>query len=115
MKFIDNFSENADHNYMPVFTQRKVPVFQNKVYPTFEQSLVAETGEVELVQSPISGFIFNKAFQAHNMNYDAHYQNEQSNSPLFKNHLQQVLGLLDSFGIRAGKVVEVGCGKGVFF
>jgi hypothetical protein len=115
MVFTDNFSENTAGNYLPVFRQHKVPVFQNKVYPTCDEALLAETGDVELVQSPVSGFIFNKAFTPERMNYDAHYQNEQSNSGIFKDHLQYVLELLKSFGILNKKVVEVGSGKGVFF
>lgn len=114
MIFKDNFSENKDNNYLPVFRQKKVPIFQNKVYPSLEEALIAETGEVELVQSPISGFVFNKAFTPQIMNYDVHYQNEQSNSTFFKNHLQSVVKLLKSFGIENKKLVEVGCGKGTF-
>ena len=49
------------------------------------------------------------------MVYDLNYQNEQSNSRVFKEHLQQVLSMLSSFGMKNKKVVEVGCGKGVFF
>ena len=115
MTIIDNFSENIDSNLETVFRQTNVPVFQNKVYPSSEMALIAEKGEVELVQSLTSGFIFNKTFTPHKMNYDVHYQNEQSNSVVFKNHLLHVLHLLKSFGIENKKVVEVGCGKGVFF
>jgi C-methyltransferase C-terminal domain/Methyltransferase domain len=85
------------------------------VYPSVEMAVSAEKGEVELVQSLISGFVFNKAFTPHIMNYDVHYQNEQSNSGVFKTHLSHVLELLKSFGLKNKKVVEVGCGKGVFF
>jgi hypothetical protein len=115
MIYTDNFSENITNSYIPVFRQNKVPIFQNKVYPSCEEALAAETGEVQLVQSLISGFIFNKAFAPQKMNYDVHYQNEQSNSNVFKDHLQSALKLLISFGINDKKLVEVGCGKGVFF
>ena len=111
----DNFSDNTGDNIAVIFNQNKVPVFQNKVYPSAGQALASEMGEVELVQSLVSGFVFNKAFTSHIMNYDVHYQNEQSNSVVFKNHLSNVLQLLQSFGISNKKVVEVGCGKGVFF
>jgi hypothetical protein len=115
MQVVDNFSEYTDTIYLPVFTQGNVPVFQNKVYPTAVLAKAAERGEVELVQSPISGFIFNKKFRAHLMNYDVHYQNEQANSIVFRNHLKDVLDLLKNFGIKEKKVVEIGCGKAVFF
>ena len=55
----DNFSENIDCNLVTVFRQGNVPVFQNKVYPSAEMSFIAEKGEVALVQSLISGFVFN--------------------------------------------------------
>src|SRR5688500_8275133 len=95
----DNFSENTDGNLETLYKQTNVPIFQNKVYPSSELALMAEKGEVELVQSLVSGFVFNKAFTPLIMNYDAFYQNEQSNSVVFKNHLLNVLNLLESFGI----------------
>ena len=112
---IDNFSEYQGGVYIPVFKQEKIPIFQNKIYPTKEEAIASENGDVELVQSAISGFIFNKKFSPHLMNYDVHYQNEQANSDFFKAHLKEVLSLLNSFGIKGKKVVEVGCGKAVFF
>jgi hypothetical protein len=115
MNVLDNFSENTPEQLSVVFNQSNVPVFQNKVYPTFEMALSAEKEEVELVQSLISGFVFNKSFLPHKMNYDVHYQNEQANSSFFKAHLDEVFSLLKSFGISNKKVVEVGCGKAVFF
>lgn len=111
----DNFSENINVNLRTIFKQSDVPIFQNKVYPSSAMAMIAEKGEVELVQSLVSGFIFNKAFTPHKMNYDVHYQNEQSNSKIFKTHLIDVLALLKSFGIGNKKVVEIGSGKGVFF
>jgi len=71
--------------------------------------------DVELVQSDVSGFIFNKVFNQKLMQYDVNYQNEQANSVFFQKHLRSVLDLLNSFGLKGKKVIEVGCGKGVFF
>jgi hypothetical protein len=115
MTITDNFSENTAENLKGIFKQAQVPIFQNKVYPSVEMAIAAEKGEVALVQSLVSGFVFNQAFTPHIMNYDVHYQNEQANSPVFKTHLNNVLQLLQSFGLQQKKVVEVGCGKGVFF
>jgi hypothetical protein len=113
MRFTDNFSSVDDS--VLIFQQQKVPVFQNKVYPTKEAAMAADFGIVELAQSKTSGFIFNRAFNTKLMNYDINYQNEQSNSQVFKDHLTFVMQLLKSFGIADKKVVEIGCGKGVFF
>jgi 2-polyprenyl-3-methyl-5-hydroxy-6-metoxy-1,4-benzoquinol methylase len=113
-KFCDNFS-SVNGKASIVFKQEEVPIFQNKVYPTIAEALNVQKGNVELVQSEVSGFIFNRAFDSSLMHYDQHYQNEQSNSLVFKDHLQNVLALLNSFGLRNKRVIEVGCGKGIFF
>jgi 2-polyprenyl-3-methyl-5-hydroxy-6-metoxy-1,4-benzoquinol methylase len=110
----DNFSNQTD-GYHSLFTQKQVPVFQNKVYPTQSEALQAEIGEVELVQSTISGFVYNLKFDNSLMNYDANYQNEQATSLFFQQHLQKVLAQLESYGLEGKKVVEIGCGKGHFF
>jgi ubiquinone/menaquinone biosynthesis C-methylase UbiE len=114
MNFNDNFSV-AGQNATSVFKQPKVPVFQNKVYPTQREALEAPVADVELVQSGVSGFIFNRLFNPKLMHYDQNYQNEQANSNVFQEHLQNVKDLLKSFGLQNKKVVEIGCGKGVFF
>lgn len=111
----DNFSENKEDSLALVFEQTNVPIFQNKVYPSYEMATEAEKGEVKLVQSLVSGFVFNKTFQPHVMNYDVHYQNEQANSEVFQKHLAYVLQLLKQFDLAGKKIIEVGCGKAVFF
>lgn len=113
MKFTDNFSSNTDKH--TIFIQKPVPVFQNKTYNKQEDAFKAEMGKVELVQSEVSGFVYNRLFEPDLMVYDINYQNEQSNSLVFKNHLQSVLKYLLDCGISSKKVVEIGCGKGVFF
>jgi hypothetical protein len=111
----DNFSTCKNGDCALIVEQKQVPVFQNKVYPSLSEALKAETGKVQLVQSNQSGFIFNRLFNPDIMNYDENYQNEQGNSSVFKEHLSHVLGILKSFSIADKKIVEVGCGKGVFF
>src|ERR1700743_1205200 len=109
----DNFSDTEDA--ILIFKQEKVPVFQNKVYSSTEEASSASFGTVELVQSKTSGFIFNRAFDPSLMDYDENYQNEQGNSRVFQEHLYSVLEQLKNFGLSGKKIVEIGCGKGVFF
>ena len=115
MNVIDNFSNDPDEEYEILFSQKDVPVFQNKVYQTIEEAWHTEKNDVMLVQSKNSGFIYNRTFDQANMNYDSNYNNEQANSDVFRNHLNNVLKLLLEYGINDKKVVEVGCGKAVFF
>jgi len=97
-----------------LFQQIGSPVFQNKVYPTREAARRAALGDVELVQSPISGLVHNRTFDPSLVRYDTDYQNEQACSGAFRCHLDHVLGIVlpnlgpDKFG------VEIGCGKGHF-
>ncbi len=98
-----------------IFKQNSVPLFQNKVYRTKEEALNAPTGEVQLAESAQTGFIFNKTFDNSLMDYDADYHNEQSNSPIFKEHLQYVFDLIKRYDLTGKKVVEIGCGKAHFF
>ena len=115
MEITDNFSNSDGQHYTDIFKQKNVPVFQNKTYLKKEDALGASLGDVDLVQSKNSGFVFNRSFDPGLMNYDINYQNEQSNSAVFQQHMQDVLSKLNGFGLHDKKVVEIGCGKGVFF
>ncbi|MGQ0828886.1 MAG: class I SAM-dependent methyltransferase [Bacteroidota bacterium] len=98
-----------------IFKQKSVPVFQNKVFVTENEAMKAVVGEVELARSNQTGFIFNKRFDNNLMNYDANYHNEQSNSLIFKEHLQNVFELIKKRDLKNKKVIEIGCGKAHFF
>lgn len=108
---IDNYSNNSA---TCIYRQSQLPIFQNKVYNSVAEAQNALCGEIELVQDNVSGFIYNAKFDSSLMVYDESYQNEQSNSPFFRKHLEEVLKLLIHLGIRDKKVVEIGCGKGYF-
>jgi Methyltransferase domain/C-methyltransferase C-terminal domain len=98
-----------------LFIQNKVPLFQNKVFLTEDDAKKSPFGQVRLVQSSHTGFVFNQAFDDTLMVYDVNYHNEQTNSSVFKKHQESVFGLLKNFGISGKKVAEIGCGKGHFF
>ncbi len=96
-----------------IYRQMGLPAFQNKVYPDAQSARAAKTGDVELVQSPETGLVYNRLFKSDELDYDENYQNEQGYSPAFQQHLQSVLATLtDNFKGMTG--IEVGCGKGLF-
>lgn len=109
---IDSFSNPTFSDL--IFSQQQIPIFQNKVYPTRQESLKVALGRVELAQSQNSGFVFNRIFDPLIMNYDLNYQNEQGNSLIFREHLKSVMDLLETFDISGKRVIEIGCGKGDF-
>lgn len=96
-----------------LYVQNNFPVFQNKVYDTFEEAVDCTKGDIKLVEDEISGLVYNAAFQPELMNYDNNYNNEQSNSPFFQGHLNDVIDIIEKL-IGKEKLVEVGCGKGFF-
>jgi SAM-dependent methyltransferase len=90
-----------------------LPVLQNKVYPSAEAARSAPRGRMVLAQSQSNGLIFNGAFDPDLLSYDADYQNEQACSPVFREHLGNVLGIVRRH-FRTPSLIEVGCGKGYF-
>jgi SAM-dependent methyltransferase len=97
-----------------IYKTEALPVFQNKVHPTRAAAHAAVTGAVKLLACIKCGYVFNEAFDASLMRYDAEYQNEQAHSPAFDRYLDSVVDMLERRGFRQGTVVEVGCGKGAF-
>ena len=97
-----------------IYEQRSVPLIQNKVYPAREEAVHAATIDVTLAQSLSNGFVFSGNFDDSIIDYDMHYQNEQSNSPFFRRHLENVIAIMEENQTLEGKVVEIGCGKAYF-
>ena len=96
-----------------LYRQTDFPIFQNRMYDTADDAVNCPKGDIELVEDPQTGFVFNAAFKPELMVYDGHYQNEQAVSPMFQQHLNAVAALIErSLGRK--RLVEVGCGKGYF-
>ncbi len=96
-----------------VYRQEALPIFQNRMYDSCEEGRNCPRGDVVLVEDLESGLVFNAAFDARLMDYDAAYQNEQGNSPQFQSHLEDVADLIER-RMGCARLVEVGCGKGRF-
>lgn len=101
-------------NVKIIYEQKPVPLIQNKVYKTKEEAINAPCISVVLAQSLDNGFVFSANFSDSIIDYDMHYQNEQSNSAYFRNHLDNVIEIMEENNTLKGKVVEIGCGKAYF-
>ncbi len=97
-----------------IYKQRPLPLFQNKVYTEQSHAIQAQMTEVILAKCKDTGFVFSADFDINRLNYDENYQNEQSNSPYFQSHLNNVIDFLTEHQKLQGKVLEIGCGKGYF-
>ncbi|WP_409482645.1 class I SAM-dependent methyltransferase [Noviherbaspirillum sp. ST 5-3] len=88
---------------------------QNLVLPTREEALRAPRGDLDLYVCQVCGFVFNAAFDGSKLAYGADYDNTQSHSPYFARYMADLAGhLVRDAGVRDCRIVEVGCGKGVF-
>ncbi|MGO9566340.1 MAG: class I SAM-dependent methyltransferase [Desulfomonilaceae bacterium] len=96
-----------------IFRAENIPVFQNKMFGSELAALHCPTGDVVLAQDMGTGLVSNVAFDSSLLDYDHQYQNEQSCSLVFQEHLQEVIGIIDRHC--SGKtILEIGCGKGHF-
>jgi hypothetical protein len=96
-----------------LYRQDALPIFQNRMYETGAEARRCPTGDVRLVEDAGTGLVYNAAFRAELVRYDASYQNEQAVSPHFAAHLRHVADLVGQhLGSKA--LVEIGCGKGTF-
>lgn len=100
-------------NYRELFKVDGLPVFQNKMFPNRESALECPKGTMSLVQDMETGLIFNSAFDASLLHYDADYQNEQACSSFFQQHLEDVKDIIER-QFSGNSLIEVGCGKGYF-
>ena len=96
-----------------LYRAESIPVFQNKMFKSQADALKCLKGDVVLVQDMSSGLVFNSAFDAGLLEYDADYQNEQACSQTFQRHLEAVTKIIHRY-FEGKTLIEVGCGKGYF-
>jgi SAM-dependent methyltransferase len=90
-----------------------LPVLQNRTFVDADSARASASADMVLVQDELSGLIFNQAFDADKLSYDADYQNEQAHSGQFQKHLSDVEGIIARH-FKGQELIEVGCGKGYF-
>lgn len=90
-----------------------VPTVQNRVYETAAQAINCQRGDIRLSHHPDTGIVTNLAFDEKLVCYDRSYNNEQSLSAAFQQHLIEVAATIRR-GLGTTNLFEVGCGKGAF-
>lgn len=90
-----------------------LPVLQNRTFADAASARASARGDVVLVQDAGTGLIHNQAFDPDKLVYDSNYQNEQAHSAQFKQHLEDVEGVIGRH-FKGLSLIEVGCGKGYF-
>jgi hypothetical protein len=99
----------------PFVRRERVPVHQNQLCATAEEAQSVAVGDLRICHCGTCDFIWNAAFDGNLLSYHHAYDNTQTFSPAFAEHLESVVALLvDEHGVRNSRIVEVGCGKGEF-
>jgi SAM-dependent methyltransferase len=99
-----------------VFLSRgKTPVHQNLIVRSPEAARQMTRGDLEMAVCSSCGFVFNTAFNPDLLSYGQAYDNTQSWSPAFEAYLDELVhDLIVHKGVTGCRIVEVGCGKGLF-
>lgn len=101
------------NNVKVLYEAKEYPIFQNRMYDSYEEAITCPKGDILLVENLETGLIYNDAFLQERVIYDVKYQNEQGVSYLFQQHLESVSDIIDHY-IGRDLIIEVGCGKGSF-
>jgi SAM-dependent methyltransferase len=96
-------------------TSDQIPVNNARVFDDCDDARRVPSGALELALCPACGFIQNVRFDPALVRYDATYEEQQSFSPTFTAFADALVGdVIERFGLRGKRVVEIGCGKGDF-
>lgn len=93
-----------------------MPILMNRTYETASEGQSAALGPIEFVACSRCGFTWNLAFDPSLIVYDEEYENDQTYSPSFSEHMRaRARDIADSIPANSAVVyLEVGCGQGRF-
>lgn len=99
----------------PLLRVEEVPGLCNILLETREEALAVPRGTLDLQACTRCGHVFNKEFMASIVQYDGTYENSLHFSPRFQDYATELArDLTDTFGLKGGRVIDVGCGQGEF-
>lgn len=92
-----------------------VPVFCNVLWPSREEALGAETGDIELVHDRGTDLVANQRYDPTRTAYSASYENSLDFSPSFRSYAEDLaVRLVEHAHLDGGRVLEIGPGDGSF-
>jgi SAM-dependent methyltransferase len=94
---------------------RGVPVHVSALHRSANGARTAYRGDLELAFCESCGFIWNAAYDASLVAYDADYENSLDHSPAFAGYVEGLAGrLVERYGLHGARVAEIGCGQADF-
>lgn len=105
----------GDHRVEEFLRRPVAPVHQNLLCSSTVEARLLACGALHMHVCTQCGFVFNAAFDESLLAYGQQYDNTQTYSATFQDHVGQLVDRLARLpSVRRGTVVEVGCGKGGF-
>lgn len=93
----------------------EVPVLCNVLLEDPAGARAVPRGDLCLVACPSCAHVYNSAFRPERIRYDGTYENSLHFSSTFDGYARELArSLVDRYGLRGGRVLEVGCGQGRF-
>lgn len=85
----------SSDNNREIYSDNNAPLFQNKTYSSKEEAIATDKGSIHLHLCDECGFVWNNTFEPSRLIYDSDYQNEQSHSQVFMDHLSTVIKIIE--------------------
>lgn len=98
-------------NVRPYFKVRNSPALQNVLYDTADAAKGVEVFDTEFLVCEDCFFLFNPNFKEEP--YSGTYNNDQSYSAVYREHLVHTTDILKSHVEQDGNILEIGCGNGM--
>ena len=99
----------------PLISIPDVPALTNHLCASEGEAANAPRGDISLAYCPACGHIVNASFDQALVNYDGCFENTLSFSPHYRRYAEATAArIVDHFGLRGRRVVEIGCGSGDF-
>jgi len=99
----------------PFIEFKSIPVTQNMLYKTKDESIRAMCKDIRLAYCKICGFVFSLDFTQSDIEYSEDYNNDQRMSKLFTQYYNSQIAWLKNNYININDTIaEIGCGKGYY-
>jgi SAM-dependent methyltransferase len=98
-----------------IFEMPKVPVSCCTLWLNRMAAQHCGTGRINLAACPACGLVFNSAFDPRLVEYGTNYENALDFSPAFQAYVKSLVDrLVTRYSLSHKKIIEIGCGNGVF-
>jgi len=98
-----------------IYKQDKIPVHNNIVYDTPEESRSCNKGAIILSLCSGCGLVFNSELKKDLLEYEDEYDNNRSFSAYYNEYISNLVKtLVNKHGVKGKRILEIGCGDGSF-